>query len=638
MLSPEEILAENGPIADEIDGFTVRPEQQALAQTISEAIEDHESLICEAGTGTGKTFAYLVPAILSGLKVIISTGTKHLQDQLYLKDLPLVRKALNIPINIALLKGRANYLCLYRLKSVERDHPYINKTSLSQLADVKAWSQQTRSGDLGELVHIPENAGVRSLVTSTTENCLGQECECYSDCYLFKARKHAFDADLIVVNHHLYLSDMAIREQGYGELLPVADVVIFDEAHQLPELASEFFSTTLSSRQILELIRDAKNAYYQEAADLPGFVEMLDKMDKALRDLRLAFGREDLRIAWHQIKPKQAVVEALGELMNRFHDLHQVLEAFADRGKQLDNCYKRLDHLLNMLDNFSETGTDESIQWLETRGKGFLLHQTPMDIAETFQLRMSDYACHNIYTSATLSVNREFKHFAGQLGLNGVRAESWDSPFDYMRQALLYLPPDMPDPREKGYTEVVIERAIPLLELTRGRAFLLFTSHRALNMAAELLNGRIDYPMLVQGSAPRTELLETFRNTDHAVLLGTSSFWEGVDVKGQSLSCVIIDKLPFATPDDPVLQARMRKMEEQGKKPFIEYQLPEAVIALKQGIGRLIRDREDYGVLMICDPRLLNKSYGKVFLNSMPKMKRSDSLADVKLFFDQHER
>jgi ATP-dependent DNA helicase DinG len=637
MQTPEHILSDNGPLAELISDFSSRPQQIELAETIEQAFINQESLICEAGTGTGKTFAYLVPALLSGAKVIVSTGTKHLQDQLYLRDLPLVHKSLGVAVNVALLKGRANYLCLHHLNLSESENRYLDKKSVSHLMDIREWAQHTQHGDLAELSHIPEDASVRSVVTSTTENCLGQECDYYDKCHLFRARHHANDADLVVVNHHLFFADLALRDQGYGELLPTADMVIFDEAHQLPDLASMFFSQTVSSRQILELLQDSKAAYYEEAADLPDFLEILDRVEKSVRDLRLAFGRNEQRVGWSEIKDKPEITESFTELMDRNHDLHTALDAFAERGKSLDNCYKRVANILNMLDSYNESGSVEFIQWLEIRGAGFLLHQTPLDIAETFQSRMREYNCQSVYTSATLTVNNNFKHFASQLGLSEVKSRSWDSPFNFKKQALLYLPQAMPDPREQGYTEEVVERALPVLTLTRGRAFILFTSHRALKIAAELIKEKIDYPVLVQGDAPRTELLDNFRQTKHAVLLGTSSFWEGVDVKGQALSCVIIDKLPFSAPGDPVLKARMRMMEEQGRNPFMEYQLPEAVIVLKQGIGRLIRDKNDYGVLMICDPRLKTKSYGKIFLKSLPTMEQTNELAEVESFFDEFE-
>lgn len=637
MQTPADILGADGAIAQLVPDFTVRPQQVEMAEVIGAAIDRGESLICEAGTGTGKTFAYLVPALQSGRKVVISTGTKHLQDQLFARDLPLVRKAVGRPLNVALLKGRANYLCWHRLRQTETDPRRLDRQSRSYLADIRAWAQRTRSGDLAELAHIPEDASIRPTCVSTADNCLNQDCDFYDDCFVFRARRHAVESDLAVVNHHLFLADMVLKEAGYGELLPSAEVAIFDEAHQLPELASQFFSETLGSRQLLELVADTRTAYFEEAADLPNFPELLDGFDKAVRDLRLGFPRENNRVAWAEVKETKEVCNALSTLLAKMADVHKVLEDFAARGKSLDNCYKRVVAASALLDRFNEREQDEFIRWLEIRGNGFYLHQTPLDIADVFRSRMQDFECMNVFTSATLSVNREFDYFSARLGLEEVDARGWDSPFDFTAQSLLYLPRGLPDPRSMEFTGALVEKAVPLLQLTRGRAFFLFTSHRALRQAAELVGAALDYPILVQGDAPRTELLETFRTTAHAVLLGTSSFWEGVDVRGQALSCVIIDKLPFASPGDPVLKARLTRMEEQGGNPFLEYQVPEAVLALKQGIGRLIRDRSDYGVLMIGDPRLRTRPYGRIFLNSLPEMAHTGELRDVEAFFRRHE-
>ena len=637
MQTPADILDEHGALAGLVPDFTVRPQQVEMAEAIREAIDNGESLICEAGTGTGKTFAYLTPALQSGYKVIISTGTKHLQDQLFTRDLPLVRKAVGRALNVALLKGRANYLCLHRLKQAETDPRRLDKQGRNYLADIRAWSQRTGSGDLAELTHIPEDASVRPACVSTVDNCLNQDCDFYDDCFVFRARRRAADADLAVVNHHLFLADMVLKEAGYGELLPSAEVVVFDEAHQLPELASQFFSETLSSRQLLELVSDTRTAYFEEAADLPDFPEMLDHFQKAIRDLVLSFPREDSRVAWAGIKEKEEVSSSLSTLLEKMAGIHKVLEDFASRGKSLDNCHKRVVAASALLDRFDDREGDEYIRWLEIRGKGFFLHQTPLDIAGVFRSRMEEFECVNVFTSATLSVNRQFDYFSARLGLEEVEARGWDSPFDFTAQSLLYLPRGLPDPRSMEFTGALVEKAVPLLRLTRGRAFFLFTSHRALRQAAELIGEALDYPILVQGDAPRTELLETFRTTAHAVLLGTSSFWEGVDVRGQALSCVIIDKLPFASPGDPVLKARLTRMEEQGGNPFLEYQVPEAVLALKQGIGRLLRDSNDYGVLMIGDPRLRTRSYGSIFLNSLPDIARTEDLDEVEAFFQRHE-
>ena len=638
MQTPADILDENGALAGLVPDFTVRPQQVALAEAIRAAIDSRESLICEAGTGTGKTFAYLVPALQSGHKVIISTGTKHLQDQLFSRDLPLVRKAVGRALKVALLKGRANYLCRHRLQLAETDTRRLDLQARGDLADIRAWSQRTDSGDLAELTHIPEDASVRTACVSTTDNCLNQDCDFYDDCFVFRARRRAAEADLAVVNHHLFLADVVLKQAGYGELLPSADVVIFDEAHQLPELASQFFSETLSSRQLLELVSDSRAAYFEEAADLPDFPALLDGFDKALRDLRLSFPREDTRLAWAEVKETAGVCTALAAALEQMVEVHKVLSDFANRGKSLDNCYKRVSAALALLERFEEEGhTDDYIRWLEIRGRHFYLHQTPLDVADVFRTRMDELECVNVFTSATLSVAQRFDYFSTRLGLERVPARGWESPFDFAAQSLLYLPRELPDPRSQDFTARLVETAIPLLRLTGGRAFLLFTSHRALRQAAALVGEALDYPILVQGEAPRTELLETFRTTPHAVLLGTSSFWEGVDVRGQALSCVVIDKLPFAAPGDPVLKARLTRMAEQGRNPFLEYQVPEAVLTLKQGIGRLIRDRNDYGILMIGDPRLTGKPYGRTFLNSLPQMGRTRELAEVEAFLRGHE-
>ncbi len=633
MFDVQDIFSKTGSLASSIEGFTVRPQQQKLAQTIFDALNNNESLICEAGTGTGKTFAYLIPALITQKRVIISTGTKHLQDQLYYKDLPIAREALNLPVVTALLKGRANYLCLHRLENDAENSASIAKADLSHLQTVKKWATQTKKGDLAELIDLPEDAVIRSKIISNTENCLGQECKFYDDCFVFKARRKANEAEIIVVNHHLLLADLALRESGFGEVLPKADTIIFDEAHQLPALASEFFSQTLSSRQFNELFSDATAAYLQDTNDMAGILDEIRACQTSLSRFRLSLGRKEKRSVWVEIFSDKKVKQALQEFLDHLNSLEKYLDTLSERSKSLENCWQRCSNMIENLKTFIERESEDLVQWLETRGRGFLLHQTPLDISATFQARLAEHDCNSIYTSATLSVAEDFTHFSNQLGLSQINAQSWDSPFDYQKQALLYLPEGMPSPAESIYTEAVINVALPVIEASQGHAFLLFTSHRAMDEAYGLLKPRIDYPLMRQGDVPRSELLQSFRETQHAILLGTTSFWEGVDVRGKALSCVIIDKLPFAPPDDPVFRARAQEMEKNGQNPFMMYQLPQAVISLKQGVGRLIRDANDYGVLMICDPRLKIKSYGSIFLKSLPDMKKSTNLADVDAFF-----
>lgn len=636
-MMPSEILAQNGPLARLVEGYTRRDQQVEMAEAIAAALASGQPLICEAGTGTGKTFAYLIPAILSGLKVIISTGTRHLQDQLYSRDLPLVRRAMRLPVNVAMLKGRSNYLCVHRLDQAERDSRGLDRDAIARLGEVRNWSQATATGDLAELPGLPEESRLRMLVTSTAENCLYQTCNHYEGCCVFEARRRAAQADLIIVNHHLLLADLGLKEQGYGELLPPADAVIFDEAHQLPELASRFLSRTVSSHQWFELLSDCRAAYLAEAGDHPEFSRRQDRLETATRAMRLAVDGEDGSLTWDTLCKQENVRTSFSQWLQAAGDVQEVLGELAVRGRLLQHCHRRLALLLEQVFEFAGTEQSGIVNWLELRGRGFLLHRTPLETADGFRGLIGEYGGGAIFTSATLSVGGDFSHFADRLGLGGVGARSWPSPFDYRHQAILYVPDSLPEPGSAAHTERVVEEALPLLERTRGRAFILFTSYRALNIAAPRVKAWLPYPVFVQGEAPRTELLETFRKTPHSVLLGTGSFWEGVDVRGEALSCVIIDKLPFASPDDPVLSARLEKLEKDGRNPFMEYQLPEAVIALRQGIGRLIRDGRDYGVLMICDPRLLNRAYGRIFIRSLPDLPLTRLLSDVEEFLNGKE-
>jgi len=629
---PSEILAADGPIARHVAGFAPRPQQQAMADAVASALEENGVLVAEAGTGTGKTFAYLVPALLSGKKVIISTGTKNLQDQLYHRDLPVVRKALGVPVASALLKGRANYLCRHRLELAEQ-RAAGSRQLQDALVRVRAWAGRTRSGDISGLSEVPEDAPVWPLATSTADNCLGQECPHWSDCFLVKARRNAQAADILVVNHHLLFADMALRDEGFGEVLPGAHALILDEAHQLPEVASNFFGLSLGSRQLLELANDTVTEQVREAGDMASLRDAADAVQTAARDLRLALGKKPRRGAWHQVAAEDGVKQAMERVECALAELEQALAPAAERGKGLDSCWRRTTAFAERLALLKEAASDSYVHWFETFATSFALHLTPMDISEPFRTRMDEYRAAWVFTSATLAVDDGFEHFTGRLGLAGADTARWDSPFDFARQALFYIPEQLPLPSDPGHTVAVVAAARPILEASQGRAFLLFTSHRALQQAAALLEDTLDYPLLVQGSMPRAELLERFRELGNAVLLGTGSFWEGVDVRGEALSCVIIDKLPFAAPDDPVLQARIQSLREQGGNPFMEYQLPNAVIALKQGVGRLIRDVNDRGVLALCDPRILTHSYGRVFRNSLPPMPLTRSLDDVRRFF-----
>jgi len=632
-VSSTDILGSDGPLAGRVEGYMPRRAQQEMAASIEQALADYSTFIAESGTGTGKTFAYLVPALLSGKKILISTGTRHLQDQLFHRDLPIIRDALAVPVTTALLKGRANYLCHHHLERAETELRFAGKRDQAHLVRVRDWAGRTKRGDIAEVSGIPEDSDLWPLVTSTAENCLGGGCEHFNECFVNRARREALAADVVVVNHHLFFADLALREEGFGQLLPGVEAVIFDEAHQLPEVASNFFSLSVSSHQLLGLCRDAVAEDIKEHSGLPGLQPAAQQLEKTAADFRLAFGVEPKRDAWSRLENARAIHGAMDALKTRMSGLASVLDTAAAKGQGLANCARRASDLLDRLLMISENPPPEYVAWYETTTRTFTLYLTPLDIAASFKQYAGAGKKAWIFTSATLAINKSFAHFQAQLGLEEAETGLWNSPFDFARRTLLYIPPGLPVPSAPDYTDRVIDAALPVLRASRGRAFLLFTSHRALKLATARLRDALDYPLLVQGDAPRSELLRRFRTAGNAVLLGTGSFWEGVDVRGEALSCVIIDKLPFASPDDPVLQARAAAMEQAGRSPFMEYQLPEAVIALKQGVGRLIRDESDRGALVLCDPRLLSKGYGKTFLASLPPMPLTRALEDVERFF-----
>ena len=628
------LLGTDGPFAHEVPNFAPRETQQRMADAVADAIEAHDALVVEAGTGTGKTFAYLVPALLSGKRVIVSTGTRNLQDQLFHRDLPRVLGILGAKSDVALLKGRANYLCRYRLQQTVESGQFHSRTQVHDLQKVRAWGARTRSGDRAELVEVPEGSPLWPRVTSTAENCLGTECPLYDDCFVFKARRRAQDADIVVVNHHLLLSDLALKREGFGAILPEAEAYILDEAHQLPELAGQYFSVGISARQVKELAADA----LAECAGQPGALALLqpalDGVNEALRKARLAFDSLPKRGAFAQLEADAGAVEVLENLGDALADLAGVLMGQAERSKGLASVHARCVVLDQRLQRIAGRNGEDEVRWYELSDHGFELSATPLDLAPQLQALRNATDAAWIHTSATLSVAGQFGHFTRQMGLVDPVTLDLGSPFDYAHQALCWLPQGLPEPAARDYTQRMIEAVRPVLEASKGRAFLLFTSHRALRLAAELL-ADAPWPLFVQGSAPRHQLLSDFRDSGNGVLLGAASFWEGVDVAGEALSVVVIDKLPFASPDDPVLQARLDAVRRAGGNPFRDWQIPAAAIALKQGAGRLIRDVHDRGVLVLCDPRIGSKAYGKLFLASLPPMPSSRDVADVQAFFGE---
>ncbi|WP_407669908.1 ATP-dependent DNA helicase [Paraburkholderia oxyphila] len=709
----EELFAANGLLAREIDGYRPRAAQIEMARAVAAAMEaaaqalpepamfeaqarparrlergapvpaqdtaeqaahaaaesGDNTLIVEAGTGTGKTYAYLVPAMLWGGKVIVSTGTKHLQDQLFGRDIPTVRDALAVPVSVAMLKGRSNYLCHYYLQRTADNGRLPSRQETAYLQEIVRFAKITRSGDKAELASVPETAAVWSMVTSTRDNCLGQECPHYKDCFVMQARREAQQADIVVVNHHLFFADIMLRDTGMAELLPSANTIIFDEAHQLPETATLFFGETLSTAQFLELARDCVAEGLSHARDAVEWVKLGAALERAARDVRLAFKEDSLRVSITQLPEDHPLFDSLDALQTELGALATALAGQAERAESLGTCLRRARELQGVLSGWTVPGAspdapsrdaraaadagqpdgqghaatepgadDEKVRWVEVFSHTVQLHETPLSVAPIFAKQRAGVPRTWIFTSATLSVRGDFTHYAAQMGLSARRSMTLPSPFDYPQQGLLYVPRNMPQPSSPQFTDAVFDAALPAIEASGGGVFMLCTTLRAVDKIATRLRDTIEArgwntPLLVQGDASRTELLERFRAYGNAILVGSQSFWEGVDVRGDALSLVVIDKLPFAPPDDPVLAARLDALAKKGLSPFAVHQLPQAVITLKQGAGRLIRAETDRGVLMICDTRLVDKPYGRRIWQSLPPFKRTREIEVVQEFF-----
>nr|WP_288381298.1 ATP-dependent DNA helicase [uncultured Massilia sp.] len=640
----DRLFGAGGPLAPNVGTYKPRQSQTEMAKAIASAIADQKVLMAEAGTGTGKTFAYLVPALLWGGKTIISTGTKNLQDQLFLRDIPTIRAALRAPVSVALLKGRSNYVCHFHLERTLNNGRLTSRDDVGHLREISRFIKMTNSGDKAELAKVPESATVWNLVTSTRDSCMGAECQYYQDCFVMKARREAQQADVVVVNHHLFFADVALKDTGVAELLPSANTIIFDEAHQLPDTATLFFGQSVSTSQVLELCRDVLAEGLAHARG-PDWAKVVTVVEKAARDLRLSFPDGGIRLSLPQILPTSSFFPALDKLKEELSGMITVLEEHAARAETIEACRVRAQELAASFEAWKPdpkkpkvAGEDAAVLWVEAFSSSLQLHKTPLSIAPVFSSQREGTPRSWIFTSATLAVKNDFKHFSDQMGLTGEPAMTWPSPFNYGEQGILYVPTGLPEPNSMHYTDACVDTALPVIEAAGGRTFFLCTTIRAVNKVAERLRAEfaergLDFPLFVQGERGRTELLDSFRNAGNAVLVGSQSFWEGVDVRGDALSLVIIDKLPFAPPDDPVLAARIEVMEKQGMNGFMHHQLPEAIITLKQGAGRLIRDVEDRGVLMICDPRLITKPYGRRIWQSLPPFKRTRVQADVIEFF-----
>ena len=611
-----EIFDTHGLLARHLPGYTRRVAQEDMARLVDEALLHHRHLAVEAGTGIGKTFGYLVPALLGGRRTAISTGTLTLQDQLFKRDLPLLGAVVGRPVRVALLKGRSNYLCRHRLETA-RQGAVRAQALLDRLETVHRWARTTAHGELTEMGDFTEDYPLRAWITSTADNCLGSRCPQLDDCFVVEARRRALAADVVVVNHHLLLADLTLKEAGFGQLLPDLEAVIVDEAHQLPEIAQQFFGVSVGSRELQNLARDV--VAETRAAGVSGELEPLaDALARAAADARLAFGDRRGRLPWNACPPD--ATRSLEDWAGALEQLGTALEGTSDMNPGLQRCWERSRDGIARLKALDD---DESrgLRWVEVSRKSFAAHWTPLDVGAELGGRIQAHDATWVFTSATLAVGDDFSHFLGRVGVPEADSGVLPSPFDFRENARLYLPQGLPQPAASDYVDRILACVWPLVQAAGGGAFLLFTSYRALNAAHAWIAGRtLPGPLLVQGEGPRTELLTLFRSASNAVLLGTSSFWQGVDVRGPALRLVVIDKLPFAAPGDPLIQARLHAIRRDGGDPFTEFQLPQAILALKQGVGRLIRDFSDRGLVVICDPRLRTRGYGRLILESLPDM------------------
>jgi ATP-dependent DNA helicase DinG len=616
-LNLDEVFGVDGSLAERLPGFTYRAAQQQMAELVAEALTSGRHAVIEAGTGIGKTFAYLLPVLMLGRRAIISTGTHTLQDQLFARDLPLLGGVVGRPMEVALLKGRSNYLCWHRLDAALRDGTR-DAATVAALGALETWGQTSDSGDLTELEDLADDQALRAQVTSTVDNCLGRDCAFFDRCFVLEARRRAQAADVVIVNHHLLLADLALKENGFGELLPGTDAVIVDEAHQLPDVAQQFFGWSLGTRELESLLRDV-HAEARAAGALAQVDAAQSALGRAVVALRSAAGRPEGRTPW--IAAPAALRDALPEAASTLEELAGALEPLAEAQPAAKNCRERCLAAAARLREITVADPSEGLRWFDLAAGSVTVHWTPLDVGAALAARIEAQSGVWVFASATLAVGEDFSHFRRRIGLTQGLERVLPSPFDYERNARIYLPQGLPDPADEHYVEALLATAWPLVESARGGAFLLFTSYRALQRGERWLEGRAaPGRVLIQGRGSRSELLNQFRADGNAILLGTGSFWQGVDVRGRALRLVVIDKLPFAVPSDPLVQARAEAIRRAGGDAFHELQLPQAVLALKQGVGRLIRDFDDRGLIVLGDPRLRTRPYGATFLASLPSM------------------
>jgi len=638
--STDNFFSPQGPLNDCLNNYQLRTEQVEMAKSVSNAIKDKESLVIEAGTGVGKTFAYLYPSLLKGGRVVISTATKNLQDQLFFNDIPKIREALKISVKVNILKGRANYICKLRMENTNQEGMFFNKNDAKYLHLIKAYSDNSDSGEVSEISKIPENSAIWPMVTSTKENCLGQDCEFYKNCFLVKARKEALESEVLIVNHHLFFADFVLKDAELSEILPKANTVIFDEAHQVPLVASFFLGEFISSSQIINLIQDCQQSFIK----YPDTIKILDSLAKDLQenifDLKALISPSSVRLNINKLQDYDAFKETYKTLIAKLDLLETILSKHAEDNAESQKLFDRATELTIKLNSWLKRDNQNDIYWLEVFARTIQFNATPISVAEQFNKFQKKADSAWIFTSATLSINGSFDHFTSLLGLKKSRTQYLQSPFNYSENAFLYVPKEIPDPKDELFNLVLVKKALPLIRAAKGRAFILATSLKSMEEIGALLKdefekNKIDYPVITQGEGPKNDLLNQFKKHGNAVLIGSLSFWEGIDVRGPTLSLVIIDKLPFQSPGDPVFESKIKLLTEEGANAFMSMQLPEAIIRLKQGVGRLIRDDHDKGVMVICDRRIIEKSYGMKIWKSLPSFKRTRSESAVINFLEE---
>ena len=638
----DDFFSVNGPLNDCLEDYQLRTEQVEMAKSIISTIEDKSSLVVEAGTGVGKTFAYLYPALLKGGKVVISTATKNLQDQLFFNDIPKIREALKISVKVNILKGRGNYICKLRMENTIQEGMFFNKEDAQHLQLIKAFSDNTDSGEVSEISEIPETSTIWPMVTSTKENCLGQDCEFYKECFLVKARKEALESEVLIVNHHLFFADFVLKDEELSEILPKANTIIFDEAHQIPLVASFFLGQSISSSQISNLIQDCQ----QGLKKYPDTIKVLDALSKDFQEivfeLKKIVSPFPARLNINNLKNYENFEKTYNSLIEKLELLGITLSKHSEENAELQKLFERSTELNIKFSSWLKKDNQNNIYWLEVFARTVQFNETPISISEQFNKFQEKSDSAWIFTSATLSINGSFDHFVKLLGLEKAMTQYLQSPFNYSENAFLYVPKEIPDSKDELFNLVLVKKALPLIKASKGRAFVLATSLKSMEEIGALLKDElkknvINYPVITQGEGPKSDLLQQFKKHGNAILIGSLSFWEGIDVRGPTLSLVIIDKLPFQSPGDPVFESKIKLLSEEGINAFMSMQLPEAIIRLKQGVGRLIRDDHDKGVMVICDKRIIEKSYGIKIWKSLPPFKRTRNESAVINFLEELE-